>query len=132
MLNKVIIIGRASADATANEKGTASKVRVLVNESYKDSEGNKQERTEGFTVVAFGKLSEIFAQYVKKGGLVSVVGSQRTRSYEKDGETKYVTEVIASELSLLSGKSEGKTQGDAAAPAPAPAAAGSDDEEIGF
>lgn len=110
MSHKTIIVGRAAADAIANDKGTASKVRILVNERYTDGEGNKQERTEGYSVVSFGKLGEIFAQYVKKGALVYVEGKNRTRSYEKDGQTRYVTELVASELELLSSKSEGASE----------------------
>ncbi|MDI3258418.1 MAG: single-stranded DNA-binding protein [Sinobacteraceae bacterium] len=114
-LNKVLIIGNAAADAVANDKGTRTTFRAIVNESYKDDKGETQERSEGFNVVAFKKLGEIAAQYVKKGQLVYVEGSQRTRSYEKDGEKKYVTEVVADRIRLLGSKPKAET----AAPAPA-------------
>lgn len=90
----------ASGQAVAN-------FSVATNESWTGKDGQKNERTEWHRIVAWGKLAEICGQYVAKGKPVYVEGSIRTRSWEdKDGNTKYTTEIHARELQLLGSPQE--------------------------
>ena len=100
MLNKVEIIGRVGKDPEVKHTQTAIKVvnlSVAVSESWKDAQGQKQERTEWVPVVVFTK-SEYIERYCHKGDLVYVCGKMQTRNYEKDGRKIYVTEVVLSGL----------------------------------
>lgn len=114
MLNKVQIIGNLGAKPEMKYLESGQPVcdlRVAANETWKDKDGEKQERTEWFRVVAWGKLAEICAQYLDKGKSVYVEGRLQTRSWEADGETRYMTEVVAQTIRFLGGKS-GKWEGD--------------------
>jgi len=97
MLNKVQLIGFLGADPdvryTQGQEAVA-RVRIATSETWKKN-GEKHERTEWHNVVFFGKLAEIVGEHLKKGSLVYVDGHLQTRSWEKDGETRYTTEVIA-------------------------------------
>lgn len=108
-VNKAIIVGNLGADPESREAGnsTVCNFRVATNESYKDSTGTLVEKTEWHSVVAWGKLAEICGTYLKKGSQVYVEGSLQTRSYEKDGITKYTTEIKAREMTILSGSDSG-------------------------
>ncbi len=103
MLNKVMIIGNCGKDPemrfTPQGKPVTS-FSVAVSRKYTvDSE--RKEETEWFNVIAWNKLAEICNQYLNKGSKVFVEGSLRTHSWEKDGETKYRTELIATNIELL-------------------------------
>lgn len=110
MLNKVQIIGRLGADpeVRATSGGQAvTKTRIATTETWK-KDGQKQEKTEWHNVVFFGKVAEIAGDFLKKGSLCYVEGKLQTRSYEgKSGETIYVTEIVASEMKMLSGSASG-------------------------
>lgn len=98
MLNKVQVIGRLGKDPeirhTQAGKAIAS-FSIASSETWRDKQGEKQERTEWFNVVVFNEgLTGVIEKYVHKGDLLYVEGSLRTRSYEKDGATKYITEVV--------------------------------------
>ena len=100
MLNKVEIIGRVGKEPEIRHTQTAIKVvnlTVAVSESWKDAQGQKQERTEWVPVVVFTK-SDYIERYCNKGDLVYVCGKMQTRNYEKDGRKVYVTEVVLSGL----------------------------------
>ena len=87
MLNKVEIIGRVGKEPEVRHTQTAIKVvnlTVAVSESWKDAQGQKQERTEWVPVVVFTK-SDYIERYCYKGDLVYVCGKMQTRNYEKDG-----------------------------------------------
>ena len=99
-LNKVLIIGFAGGDPKTSESGMTKVARLSVATSEKY---NDKDITEWHSVVAFGKTAEIAAQ-VRKGQMVYVEGKIRTRSYEKDGATKYVTEILADKVSILERK----------------------------
>lgn len=114
-VNKVILVGNLGADPELRYTGTGTAVcniRLATNESYKDESGAWVERTEWHSIVAWGRLGEICNEYLKKGSQAYFEGSLQTRSYEKDGETKYSTEIKAREMMILSGS-------DGAPPAPA-------------
>lgn len=107
-VNKVILIGHLAADPevryTAN--GTAAvNFRMATNENWTSKEGSKEERTEWHRVVAWGKLGEICAEYLKKGRQVYLEGKLRTNSWEtKEGEKRYSTEITATDIVFLGGK----------------------------
>ena len=109
-VNKVILIGNLGQDPELRYTGSGTAVcnmRLATNESYKDASGQLVDRTEWHTVVAWSRLAEICAEYLKKGSQVYFEGSLQTRSYEdRDGNTKYVTEIKAREMMMLSGRPE--------------------------
>ena len=124
-VNKVILVGNLGQDPELRYTGSGTAVcnlRLATNESYKDAAGEWVERTEWHSIVAWSRLAEICNEYLKKGSQVYFEGSLQTRSYEdKDGNTKYVTEVKAKEMMILSGRG---TNGDSyTAPAAAKPAA---------
>ncbi len=105
-LNKVQLIGNLGKDPEL--KYTPSGVAVATfsiatSESWKDQEGNQQEKTEWHNIVAWRKLAEICGEYLKKGKKVYLEGKIQTRNYEKDGIKRYVTEIVADQLIMLDG-----------------------------
>jgi single-strand DNA-binding protein len=106
-INKVILIGNLGADPELKYTASGTPVctfRLATSETFKDREGNQQERTEWHRVVAWAKLGEIAAQYLSKGRQVYVEGSIRTRSWEdQSGERKYMTEIVARDIQFLGG-----------------------------
>jgi len=105
MINKVILVGNLGhdPDVSYTPSGTA-KVRfsLATSERWRDkSTGELEERTEWHRVIAWGKVGESCAEYLSKGRQVYVEGRLQTRQWEKDGVTKYTTEVIATEIKLL-------------------------------
>ncbi len=108
MLNKVQLIGFLGADPdiryTTDQKPVA-KFSLATSESWKKDD-EKQEKTEWHNIVIYGKLAEIAGDYLKKGSLVYLEGAIKTRSWDKDGETRYITEIVVDSLKMLpNGKS---------------------------
>lgn len=102
-VNKVIIIGNLGGNPETNS--AATRLNIATSDSYKDKQtGENVERTEWHRVVLFGKLGEIAAQYLKKGSKVYIEGRLQTSSYEKNGETRYSTDIIANTLQMLDSK----------------------------
>lgn len=127
MLNKAQIIGRLGADPDVRytkEQEPIARLRVATTETWKKG-GDKQEKTEWHNIVFFGKLAEIVSQYLKKGSLVYVEGKIQTRSWEKDGDTRYSTEIVAENMKMLSGR-------DASSSAPAAGSTVSDFDQDPF
>ena len=111
-VNKVILLGHLGADPEVRytQGGTAvANLRIATNESYNDkNSGERIEKTEWHRVVAWGKLAEIVGQYLTKGRQVYVEGQLQTRQWQdKDGNTRYSTEVRASDLVMLGGDRRG-------------------------
>ena len=106
--NKVQLIGNLGNDPEiiALESGRKlAKFSLATNESYKDVNGEKQTKTDWHNIVAWGKTAEIIEKYVTKGKEVAVEGKLTTRSYEtKEGEKRYITEVVCNELLMLGSK----------------------------
>ena len=104
-VNKVLIIGRLGAKPEVrNTPGGASvgNFSVATNETWMDKNNQKQERTEWHRVVVWGKLAELCANYLDKGRQVYVEGRLQTRQWQdKDGATKYTTEVVANTVQFL-------------------------------
>lgn len=110
-LNKCMFIGNVTKDIDLRylPNGDAvANLSIACNESYKDKSGVKQETVEFVNVVAFRKLAEIIGEYVKKGSPIYIEGKMRTRSWEKDGVTRYTTEIIADSMQMLGGKADGE------------------------
>ena len=108
-INKVILVGNLGRDPETRYSASGSAITNLnlaTSESWTDNTGNRQDRTEWHRVVMFGKLAEIAHQYLHKGSKVYVEGSLRTSQYEKDGITRYSTDIIAREMSMLDSRQE--------------------------
>jgi len=114
-VNKVILIGNLGKDPELKYTGggtAVATVTVATNERFKDKEGNWQDRTEWHNVVLWQRLAEIAQEYLKKGNKVYVEGRLQTRSWEdKQGQKRYTTEIVASDLVLLGGRGEGAEGG---------------------
>lgn len=80
---------------------------LATSENWKDKAGEKQEKTEWHNLVFYRRLAEIAGEYLKKGSQVYIEGKLQTRKWEKDGVTRYTTEVIVNEMTMLGGKSSG-------------------------
>jgi single-strand DNA-binding protein len=107
MVNKAILVGRLGKDPeTRYTSGgqAVSNFSMATDESYKDRNGEKHEKTEWHKIVVWGKLAEIVQQYAKKGQLVYVEGKLSTREWEKDGVKRYSTEITANVFRMLGGK----------------------------
>lgn len=107
-VNKAILIGNLGSDPEVKYTGTGTAVcnfNIATNESYKDSDGNFVEKTEWHRVVAWARLAEICGEYLKKGSKIYCEGSIQTRSWDdKDGNTKYTTEIKMREMMMLDGR----------------------------
>ena len=118
-VNKVILIGTLGKDPEVRyaQSGSAlASVSVATNESWKDKNGEKQERTEWHRVKFFGRLAEIAGEYLKKGSQVYIEGSLRTEKYtDKAGVEKYSTDIIANEMQMLGGRPDGSRDSGSAA-----------------
>jgi single-strand DNA-binding protein len=79
---------------------------MATSENWKDKSGVKQEKTEWHNIVAYRKLAEIIGEYLKKGAPVYIEGKLQTRKWEKDGVTRYSTEIIADSMQMLGSKSD--------------------------
>lgn len=108
-LNKVMIIGNAGRDAELKFTPSGSAVSTFSLAVNYKSKG--EDSTEWFNVVLFGDTAEKVSQYITKGKPVYVEGRLQTRSWEKDGEKHYRTELIANSLQLLGGGGEPHTAG---------------------
>ncbi|HET6569010.1 MAG TPA: single-stranded DNA-binding protein [Rhodothermales bacterium] len=110
-INKVILVGNLGQDPELRYTGNGTAVcnmRLATNEAYKDQDGNLVDKTEWHSVVAWARLAEICGEYLKKGSQVYFEGSLQTRTWEdKDGQTRYTTEVKAREMMMLGGRGEG-------------------------
>ncbi|GCC51088.1 single-stranded DNA-binding protein [Chryseotalea sanaruensis] len=138
-VNKVILIGRLGKDPEIrnfDNGGMIANFTMATSEVYKDkTTGEKKEITDWHNVVArIPQQADIIQKYVKKGDMLYVEGKLRTRSWEKDGVTRYTTEVIVDNFTMLTpkGNSQGGNTGNygsapASQAAPINMDAGSDD-----
>jgi single-strand DNA-binding protein len=107
-VNKVILLGRVGKDPEVralNNGNMVANFSLATSESYKDkTTGEKKETTEWSNLVLWGKTAEIAQKYVSKGDLIYVEGKLQTRSWEKDGVTRYTTEIVVNTLTMLGNK----------------------------
>lgn len=112
-VNKVIIVGRLGKDPEVRhlENGaTVANFSVATSETYKDrNTGERREQTEWHNVVLWRGLADVAEKYLNKGEMVYIEGKLRTRSWEKDGITRYTTEIVGDNMTMLSPK--GSTDG---------------------
>src|SRR5258706_2845949 len=106
-VNKVILVGNLGADPdmryTPSGQGVCE-LRLATSESWNDKNGQRQERTEWHRIVVWGKRAEVCSKYLSKGRQVYVEGRIQTRTYDdKDGNKRYITEVIAQDVQFLGG-----------------------------
>jgi single-strand DNA-binding protein len=125
-INKAIIVGRLGRDPeiryTQDGKAIAN-FSVATSEEWTDKlSGEKKERTEWHRIVAFGRLGELCGEYLAKGRQVYIEGRLQTRSWEKDGVTRYTTEINASDIQFLGGKDDGGQRSAASRPGNEPPA----------
>ena len=108
-VNKVILLGNLGKDPEVRhlENGRAvANFSIATSETYKNKQGEKVTNTEWHNVVLWTPLAEIAEKYLNKGNQVYIEGKLTSRSYEdKDGVTKYITEVVGREMTLLGGPS---------------------------
>lgn len=104
-VNKVILVGNVGKDPDiiSFENSKKATFSLATSEKYKDREGKSVEKTEWHNIVFWGPVVDVIEKYVKKGKQVYIEGKLASRSYEKDGQTRYITEVIGQNLTLLGG-----------------------------
>mgnify|MGYP001162914311 FL=1 len=125
-INKVILVGNLGNDPEHRvlpSGGGVTNVSLATSESWRDKNtGEQQERTEWHRVVFFNRLSEIAAEYLRKGSKVYVEGSLRTRKWQdQSGQDRYSTEIVAQEMQMLDSRGGGMQDSGAYQPAPAAA-----------
>ena len=107
-LNKAMFIGNLTKDVEVRFMPNGEAVAnfsIACNETWKDKQGVKQEKVEFINIVMYRKLAEIAGEYLKKGSLIYIEGKLQTRKWEKEGVTRYSTEIIADQMQMLGGKS---------------------------
>src|SRR6185295_7696643 len=111
-LNRVLLLGNLGSDPELKmtQGGQAVlKLRLATTETYLDRNQTRQERTEWHSVTLWGKRGEALAKFLHKGERIFVEGRVQTSSYEKDGEKRYRTEIVATNVILSGGR--GKADG---------------------
>ncbi len=106
--NFINLIGRLGDDpktVTLPSGTVATEFSLATNNYYRDRDGNKQERTDWHRVKAYGKLAELFDQYLERGRQISIVGSMQYRKWvDKHDQTRNTAEVIADSFSFIGGQ----------------------------
>ena len=110
-VNFVCIVGHLGADPEVkhmqNNRAVCN-LSVATSEQWKDKQsGEKKEKTEWHRVTIFGDQAESCGKYLAKGRLVAIQGKLQTRSYEKDGQKHYATDIIADRITFLGGGERG-------------------------
>jgi single-strand DNA-binding protein len=103
-INKVILLGNIGKDPeirTFDNGKKKANFSLATSESYRDKEGNKIDKTEWHNIVFWGPVVDVIEKYVKKGKQLYVEGKIATRSFEKDGQTRYITEIEGQNLTLI-------------------------------
>ena len=111
-VNKVILVCRLGQDPEVkrmpNGKAVAN-FTAATSESWKDQQGQQQDRVEWHRLVAYDKLAEIIGEYLKKGSKVYVGGRLQTREWQdQQGQKRYTTEIVINEMQMLDGKPQGQ------------------------
>ena len=108
-LNKVQLIGNLGADPETRFTpggNKTTKFRMAVTRRWRDPEGEQKQATEWINIETWGGLAERCETYLKKGSLVYIEGRLQTDRYEVEGETRYYTKVVASQMQMLDRKPE--------------------------
>ena len=140
-VNKVLLIGRLGRDPEVRytPDGTAiANFSIATSEEWKDKKtGEKQQRTEWHRIVAFRRLGEICGEYLSKGKQVYIEGRIQTRDWQdKDGNKRYTTEIVASQMQMLGSRDMNDQSGGSGFSGndipPGPEFSGSQDDDIPF
>lgn len=114
-INKVILVGNLGKDPEVrrlDNNGVVATFPLATSESYKDKNGQRVEKTEWHNIVMWRGLAEVAEKYLKKGQTVYVEGKIRNRNYQdKEGQTRYITEIVADEMTMLGGRPDGSQGG---------------------
>lgn len=113
-LNKAFIFGNLTRDPELRALPSGMNIAtfsIATNRVFRDREGKKQEQADFHNIVVFGRQADIVAQYLKKGRTAFVEGRIQTRSWEKDGEKKYRTEIVAERVQFGPGGPGGPGRG---------------------
>ena len=111
-VNKVILVGNLGRDPEVRYMPNGEAVAnfsIATTENWKDKSGVKQEKTEWHNIVMYRRLAEIAGEYLKKGRPVYIEGRLQTRKWEKDGVTRYSTEIIGDQMQMLGSKDGGSS-----------------------
>jgi single-strand DNA-binding protein len=127
-VNKVILIGHLGKDPEMRYTAAGAPIAnfsLATSESWKDKHsGEKTDKTEWHNIVMFDKVAEIAGQYLRKGSLVYLEGKLQTRKWQdKEGNDRYTTEIVASQMTMLGSKGESASYSppvETAAPVSAP------------
>jgi len=110
-VNKVILIGNLGRDPEVRytASGTAAaNFPVATNETWKDRNGERQEKAEFHRIVAWSRLAEVCGEYLRKGSKVYIEGRLQTRKWQdQNGQDRYTTEIVANEMQMLDSRSGG-------------------------
>jgi single-strand DNA-binding protein len=139
-LNRAMLIGNLGRDPELRytPAGVAvASFTIATNESWKDQDGNLQERTEWHNIVAWRKLAEICGEYLKKGKKIYVEGKIQTRSYDdkNTGAKRYITEIVADNIIMLDGRGGASGEGSGGGyvpPAEQPESGGPKEDDLPF
>ena len=108
-VNKAIIIGNLGRDPEMRYMPSGDAIcnfSLATTDTWKDKNGEKQEKTEWHRISMFGKLAEIAGEYLKKGSQVYVEGRIQTRKWtNKEGQDQYTTEIVADKMQMLGSRS---------------------------
>ena len=114
-VNKVILVGRLGKDPEVRnlENGAVvANFSIATTETYKDrTTGERKEITEWHNIVLWRGIAEVAQKYLHKGDMVYIEGKLRTRSWEKEGVTRYTTEIVGDNMTMLTPKSSGGSAG---------------------
>ncbi len=136
MVNKAILIGRLGKDPEVRYTPDGTMVTnftMATDETYKDKNGEKVQRTEWHRIVTFGKLAEICGNYLVKGKLVFIEGRIQTRAWEdKEGVKRNTTEIIASDMKMLDSKGQAKSASEVSNEGPSMSNGGTPMEDVPF
>ncbi len=120
-INKVILIGNLGKDPEVRNLESGAKVAnftLATSETYKNRDGQKVTQTEWHNIVLWRGLAEIAEKYLQKGNQVFIEGKIRSRSWDdKDGNKRYITEIVGDNLTMLGGRRDGDDNASAGAPA---------------
>ncbi len=114
-VNKVILVGNLGNDPEVRYMPNGNAVANLslaTSESWKDQQGQVQERTEWHRLVMYRRLAEIAGEYLKKGSQIYVEGKLQTRKWQdQQGQDQYTTEIIVDQMQMLGGRQGGAQNG---------------------
>jgi single-strand DNA-binding protein len=122
-VNKVILVGRLGKDPELRytPSGTAvATFSLATDESFKDRNGDKQQRTEWHNIVIWRQLAEICGKYLHKGKQIYLEGKIQTRSYDRDGNKRYITEIVADQMQMLGSRGDSAAGPSSCSPPPEP------------